>query len=216
MSAISPGIRLLIVDDHTIIRKGIKALFEGQEDIIIIGEAANGIEAVELYQELQPDVVLMDLVMPKKSGVEAIREIKGLFPEARILVLTSFDDDERVFPAIKAGAQGYLLKDSQPQELIQGIINVYQGQSSLDPAIALKVIQEISRPVSATTGLEPLTDREAEVLALISQGISNPDISQKLNISGRTVGTHVSNILRKLHLTNRTQAALHVLNKGKS
>lgn len=208
-------IRLLIADDHLIIRQGIRSLFEEREDIRIIGEAENGLEAVQKYQDLQPDVILMDLVMPKMDGIEAIRNIREQFPTARILVLTSFDDDDRVFPAIKAGAQGYLLKDTKPHELIQGILDVYNGQSSLDPSIAMKVIQELSQPNDSVPETETLTEREHEVLSLISQGYSNPEISQIMVISNRTVGTHVSNILRKLHLSNRTQAALHVMKNKK-
>jgi NarL family two-component system response regulator LiaR len=209
-------IRLLIADDHLIIRQGIRSLFMDREDILIIGEAENGQDAVQKFQELKPDVILMDLVMPKMDGIEAIRIIKQQFPCAKILVLTSFDDDDRVFPAIKAGAQGYLLKDTSPQDLIQGIKDVFQGQSSLDPSIALKVIQELSQTGSSLPAKELLTDRETEVLSLLSQGYSNPEISQMMFISNRTVGTHVSNILRKLHLNNRTQAALHALKTKKN
>ena len=163
-------IHLLIADDHLIIRQGIRSLFEGRDDIIFVGEAENGMDAVQKYRDLQPDVVLMDLVMPKMDGIEAIRTIRDQFPAARILVLTSFDDDERVFPAIKAGAQGYLLKDTRPHELIQGILDVYHGQSSLDPTIAMKVIQELSQSNESEEKTEVLTDREIDVLSLISQG----------------------------------------------
>lgn len=207
-------IRILVVDDHAIVRKGICALMESRPEIRVIGEASNGEEAVLKARELKPDVILMDLVMPQKGGVEAIAEIKRENPGARILVLTSFDEDDKVFPAIKAGALGYLLKDSSPQDLLRAINDVYQGKSSLHPTIALKLIHEINRPSELPPTDEPLTTRELEILTLVAQGFSNQEIAQKLFVSDRTVGTHVSNILSKLHLANRTQAALYALRTG--
>ncbi len=204
-------IRILVVDDHAIVRKGICALMESRPEIRVIGEASNGEEAVLKARELKPDVILMDLVMPQKGGVEAIAEIKRENPGARILVLTSFDEDDKVFPAIKAGALGYLLKDSSPQDLLRAINDVYQGKSSLHPTIALKLIHEINRPSELPPTDEPLTTRELEILTLVAQGFSNQEIAQKLFVSDRTVGTHVSNILSKLHLANRTQAALYAM-----
>jgi NarL family two-component system response regulator LiaR len=159
-------------------------------------------------------VILLDMVMPRQDGLGAIGEIKGDDPEARILVLTSFDDDDRVFSAIKAGALGYLLKDSSPQQLIQAIHDVYNGRSSLHPTIALKVIRELNQPSDLPPTEEPLTERELETLRLIAQGLTNQEIAEQLTISERTVGKHVSNILDKLHLANRTQAALYALRRG--
>ena len=152
--------------------------------------------------------------MPRKSGIEAIEEIKAENPNARILVLTSFSDDDKVFAAIKAGALGYLLKETSSQDLLQAIVDVHHGESSLHPAIARKLIRELNRPTSLPPSEEPLTEREAEVLVLVARGLSNQDIADKLIISERTVRTHVSNILSKLHLANRTQAALYALKEG--
>lgn len=207
-------IRVLIADDHTVVRGGLSALLEDVDGIDVIGEAADGIEAVLKTRSMKPDVVLMDLMMPRKTGIEAIEEIKHENPNARILVLTSYSDDDKVFAAIKAGALGYLLKETSTQDLLQAIRDVYHGESSLHPAIARKLIRELNRPTSLPPSDEPLTDREAEVLVLVAQGLSNQDIANKLVISERTVRTHVSNILSKLHLANRTQAALYALKEG--
>ena len=207
-------IRLLIADDHPIVRKGLRALLEDQPDIKVVGEAADGNEAVEQAREFGPDVILLDLMMPGKDGLSAIGEIKREQPNARILVLTSYFEDEQVFPAIKAGALGYLLKDSSPQELLQAIRDIARGQSALHPAIALKVIRELNHPADLPATTDPLTARELEVLTLLGQGMSNAEIAVRLTISERTVGTHISNILSKLHLASRTQAALYALKQG--
>ena len=211
----SQNIRILITDDHAVVREGLRLLINTEPGMVVVGQAADGVEAVEMARSLQPDVILLDLMMPRKDGIAAIGEIKEENPKARILVLTSFAEDDKVFPAIKAGAQGYLLKDSSPQELLQAIRETYAGESSLHPAIARKLIREINRP---TTDLppsqEPLTEREMEVLKYVAQGLSNQSIADKLVISERTVRTHVGNILTKLHLANRTQAALYALKKG--
>jgi NarL family two-component system response regulator LiaR len=185
-----------------------------EPDIEVVGEAENGREAVAEVERLQPDVILMDLVMPEVDGIEAIRRITARQPEARILVLTSFAADDKVFPAIKAGALGYLLKDSGPEELVQAIHQVYHGESSLHPTIARKLLQELSRPSERAPTLEPLTEREVEVLRLVARGQSNQEIADQLVISEATVRTHVSNILSKLHLASRTQAALYALREG--
>ena len=207
-------IRVLVADDHAIVRKGIRALLATEADIEVVGEAADGKEAVEKAERLHPDVILMDLVMPGMDGIEATRRITTRQPEIRILVLTSFAEDEKVFPALKAGALGYLLKDAGPEELVQAIRQVYCGESSLHPAIARKVLQELSRPPERPLTPEPLTERELEVLRLIAKGKSNREIAEELVISEATVRTHVSNILGKLQLASRTQAALYALREG--
>jgi NarL family two-component system response regulator LiaR len=207
-------IRVLIADDHHVVRGGIRALLETEEDIDVIDEAADGVETVLKTRLLNPDVILMDLMMPRKTGIEAIEEIKQEDPDARILVLTSYSDDEKVFAAIKAGALGYLLKETSTKDLLQAIHDVYRGESSLHPAIARKLIRELNRPSNLPPADEPLTEREIEVLIFVARGYSNQDIANALFISERTVRTHVSNILSKLHLANRTQAALYALKEG--
>ncbi len=207
-------IRVLHADDHAIVREGVRALLLTEPNMELVASAVDGNEAIQLALTLQPDVIVMDLQMPRKGGIEAIQDIKAALPEARILVVTSFAEDEKVFPAIKAGALGYLLKDSAPQDLLQAIHDVYAGRLSLHPAIASKVVQELQRPANQPTAAEPLTARELEILKLVAQGLTNQDIAEKLTVSERTVRTHVSNILSKLHLANRTQAALYALREG--
>ena len=207
-------IRILIVDDHDIVREGQRALIETEPGMELVGEAKDGIEAVELAKRFQPDVILMDLHMPKKDGVEAITEIKGENPESRILVLTSFNEDEKVYAAIKAGAMGYLLKDSSPQKILKSIRKVYQGETSIGPRIAQKLMREIQRTSDSPPTEEPLTTREMEVIKLIAKGLSNQEIAEKLVISERTARTHITHILGKLHLANRTQAAIYALREG--
>jgi two-component system, NarL family, response regulator LiaR len=208
------SIKVLIVDDHAIVRKGIRALLTTEPNIQVLGEAKDGREAITEVERLRPDVILMDLVMPEMDGIEAIRQITSRQPGSRILVLTSFATDEKVFPAIKAGALGYLLKDSNPEELVQAIHQVHRGESSLHPTIARKLLQELARPPQRPPTSEPLTDREMSVLRLIAHGLSNQEIADQLTISEATVRTHVSNILGKLHLASRTQAALYALREG--
>lgn len=207
-------IRVLIVDDHEIVRKGIRALLASKRDIQVIGEASNGAEAVIQAQTLHPDVVLMDLVMPKRDGIQATGEITATLTGTRVLVLTSFAADEQVFPAIKAGALGYLLKDSGPQELVEAIRKVYRGEPSLDASVARKVLAEMSNPPQKPLTPNPLTARELVILRLIAKGQSNKEIAGHLVVAEETVHTHVSNILSKLHLASRTQAALYALKEG--
>jgi NarL family two-component system response regulator LiaR len=209
-----PTIRVLVVDDHAIIRKGIKAVLDLVPDIDLVGEAENGALAVKLDQELTPDVVLMDLMMPEMDGITAIKEIKKQRPSARILVLTNFAGEEMIFPAIKAGAVGYHLKDSSPETLIEAIRQVSQGVASLHPSIAKKVLDELHNAGKQRLSEDPLTQREMEVLRRLAQGFENKEIADQLVISEATVRTHVSNILGKLHLASRTQAALYALREG--
>jgi NarL family two-component system response regulator LiaR len=207
-------IRILIADDHAIVRKGLRTLIAGEPDMELAGEAADGIEAVRQARLLQPDIILLDMVMPRQSGLEAIGQIKADNPQARVLILTSFAEDDQVFPAIKAGALGYLLKDSTPEQLVQAIHDVHRGESSLHPTIALKLIRELDRPPDLPPTKEPLTEREVEVLKLVARGLTNQEIAEMLVISERTVGNHIGNMLEKLHLANRTQAALYALRQG--
>jgi NarL family two-component system response regulator LiaR len=204
----------MIVDDHTIVRKGIKALLAETNDIQVVGEAENGLDAVKLSKQIEPDIILMDLLMPKMDGIEATRQITTQQPKVHVLVLTSFVGDDKVFPAIKAGALGYLLKDSEPTELIRSIYKVYRGEPSLHPIIARKMMKEILEPAPIKLTPEPLTSRELEVLELLAKGLSNDEIAEKLVISEVTVRTHISHLLGKLHLANRVQATLYALREG--
>ena len=206
-------IKVLIVDDHAIVRKGIIALLETEKDIQVVGEASDGSQAITMADQLKPDMIIMDLVMPGVNGIDAIRQITTQDQAAKILVLTSFATDDKVFPALKAGALGYLLKDSNPQELLDAIRQVSKGESWLHPSVAKKVLKELTH-TSAPSNLEELTERETEVLKLVAQGMSNREIADQLVISEATVRTHVSSLLAKLHLASRTQAALFALREG--
>ena len=207
-------IRVLIADDHAIVRKGIRALLSETSGFEVVAEAVDGQEAVERASVTHPDVVLMDLVMPLMDGIEATREITRRQPDVRVLVLTSFAADAKVFPAIKAGASGYLLKDSSPDDLIRAIRQVHRGEPSLHPTIARKLLQEVAHPAERLPAPEPLTPREMAVLRLIAQGLSNQDIADQISVSEPTVRAHVSRILGKLHLASRTQAALYAVREG--
>ena len=207
-------IRVMIVDDHAIVRKGIRALLTESGGFEIVAEAANGEEAVQRAAETQPDVILMDLLMPGMDGIEATRQIAGRQPQTRILVLTSFAADNKLFPAIKAGALGYLLKDSSPEELVRAIRMVHRGEPALHPTIARKLLQEVAHPAGLEPAPEVLTARELAVLRLIAQGLSNQEIASELSVSEATVRAHVSRILGKLHLASRTQAALYAVREG--
>ena len=207
-------IRVYVTDDHHIVRRGIKQLLETEAGIEVIGEATNGREAVTDMDKLKPDIVLMDLVMPVMDGIEAIRQIKAGHPSIQILVLTSFATDDKVFPAIKAGALGYLIKDTGPEELVQAIRQVHQGQLTLHPGIAQKLLKELALTSEQSPSPDPLTEREVDVLKLIARGLSNQEIADTLVVSIATVYTHVSKILDKLHLASRTQAALYALREG--
>jgi NarL family two-component system response regulator LiaR len=217
-SAVQPAtrdtIRVLVADDHAIVRKGICALLATEPGIEVVAEAEDGREALAKAESVQPDVILMDLVMPCMDGLEATRRITALQPQVRVLVLTSFAGDDKVFPAIKAGALGYLLKDSGPEDLVRAIQQVHQGESSLHPSIARKLLRELSDASARGPGTDPLTEREVEVLQLVARGQSNREIAAQLAISEATVRTHVSKILTKLNLCSRTQAALYALREG--
>jgi NarL family two-component system response regulator LiaR len=208
-------IEVLIVDDHPVVRQGLRTLLELEEDIEVVGEAEDGLQAIDKVEELVPDVVLIDLVMPRLDGVTATRKIRELSPQTGVLVLTNYADDEQVFGAMKAGAIGYLLKDVQPADLIQAIRRVYYGEVSLSPLIAKKLVGEFTRPKSSEPALEAeLTPKEREVLGLLAQGKSNKEIAHSLFITEKMVKTHVSNILDKLYLQNRTEAALYAMQHG--
>lgn len=211
------SIRLLIVDDQAIVRKGTIALLAQVAGITVVGEAANGNAAIDQAAILKPDVILMDLVMPKVDGITAIQQISASQPTIRILALTSFATDDKVFPAIKAGALGYLLKDAEPEELVAAIRQVYRGEPSLPPAIARKLLREIRQPqLQQQMTPDPLTERELEVLSLVAKGLDNGAIATHLTVTEVTVRTHISHILDKLHLANRVQATLYALRTGLS
>ena len=210
------GIRVLIVDDHAVVREGLSALIEGQPDLILVGEAADGVEAVEKTNQLKPDVVVMDLVMPRMNGIEAIQKIKEENPQIPVLVLSTFADEDRVFPAIKAGAFGYILKDASPDELVDAIRKTYHGEAVLHSSITRMLILGLKENRNKEKSQPPstLTAREVEVLVLVAQGLTNQEIATRLNVSETTVRFHVSNILAKLKLANRTQAVLYALKEG--
>ena len=205
-------LRILIADDHAIVREGLEAILSTQPDLDLVGTATNGLEAVSLSKELHPDVILIDLVMPQMDGLAAIKSIRADDPQARILVLTSFADDERIFPAIKAGAMGYLLKDTLPHDLLQAIRDVSDGKVSLHPEIARRMVREINQP--AERAINTLTEREQETLCLIAKGLSNQEIAAAMGIHENTVAKYVSALLGKLGLASRTQAALYAVRNG--
>jgi NarL family two-component system response regulator LiaR len=207
----SDNIRVLLADDHAVVREGLRTLIGTEPGMEVVGEAADGDEAVRQTRTLHPDVILLDMVMPRKDGLEVINEIMQEDSSARILVLTSFSHDDKVFPAIKSGALGYLLKNASPQTLLDAIRDVYRGQPTMSPDIAGKLMRELQHSSHLPPTEEPLTEREMDVLRLVAQGLTNQDIAKALVIGVGTVRTHVSNILAKLHLANRTQAALYAL-----
>ena len=211
-------IKLLIVDDHAVVRQGLRGFLELTEEFEVVAEGANGLEAVTLAQELQPDVVLMDLIMPEMDGIEATRRIKLANPDMKVLILSSFGDENNVLPAIQAGALGYILKDIDPEELADAIRKTAQGKTQLDPEIANLLISHMQNDSKddkqANQKLSELTSREVEVLIQIGRGLSNKEIASELSISQMTVKTHVSNLLSKLHLADRTQAAIFSIRQG--
>jgi NarL family two-component system response regulator LiaR len=206
-------IKVLIVDDHQVVRQGLRTFLELHDDVTVIGEADDGIEAVEMVSQLQPDVVLMDLVMPNMDGITATQKIHALGLPTKIIALTSFSEDDKVFPAIQAGAASYLLKDVSPDDLVDAIRAVHHGEARLHPDIARKLMEQVSqmRNLPPETPVEELTEREREVIRLVAMGRNNREIAQELFISEKTVKTHISNILGKLNLDHRTQLAIYAI-----
>ena len=202
-------IRVLIADDHPVVRQGLRGFLETYADIQVVAEAKNGAEAVTLAREHVPDVILMDLLMPEMDGVKAIDQIMSFSPTTHIVVLTSYTEDEYLFPAMRAGAQGYLLKDTEPEDLIRAIHAAVRGHATLHPSVAARLVQEAEQ--SSDDSLADLSERELEVLRLVARGMSNREIAEQLVIAEGTVKSHVSNILSKLQLAHRTQAALYAL-----
>jgi two-component system, NarL family, response regulator LiaR len=208
------AIRILVADDESVVRDGVVAILSFQPDIKVVGEAENGEEAIEIARQTKPDVILLDMQMPKVSGLEAIPKLKEVSPISRILVLTSFAESDVVYQSIRAGALGFLLKDARRGQLLQAIRDVANGLASIQPTIAMRVIHEIEHPAELMYTADPLTPRENEVLRLIARGLSNHEIASIMVVHERTVAKYVSSILEKLHLANRTQAALYAVNKG--
>ena len=214
-------IRVLLVDDHAVVRQGLRLFIEMQEDMQVVGEGGSGLDAVQLAAQLNPDVILLDLSMPHMDGVEATQKILAQNSQVKVLILTSFGEDDKVFPAIRAGAHGYLLKDIQPRQLVQALRETAQGKAQLHPDIARRLMTAVSetaarpeKPVALPAALQALTEREREVLVEIARGLTNREIAEKMVISEKTVKTHVSNLLDKLGLEDRTRAAIWALKHG--
>jgi two-component system, NarL family, response regulator LiaR len=206
-------IRVLVVDDHAVVREGLRTFLGLQDGLEVVGEAADGEEAVRVAEHVRPDVVLMDLVMPRRDGVGAMRELRRRLPRTRVIVLTSFTDDERLLPAIQAGAAGYLLKNAEPSELARAVRLAHAGEALLDPSVAARLVDALADPPGAPPA-ERLTSREREVLALLARGMSNKRIALELGVAEKTVKTHVGHVLAKLGVSDRTQAAVHALRTG--
>ncbi len=209
-------IRVVLADDHAVVRKGIREFLEETSDIRVVAEAANGAEAVALVAEHAPDVAVLDVQMPGLTGIEATRRIKAEFPAVRVLILTAYDDDPYIFALLQAGASGYVLKTADSGELVNAVRAVFRGESALDPAVAQKVVQQLTsgRPLGAQAAAEPLTEREIEVLHLAAKGLTNKAIGQALAISDRTVQGHLANIYGKLGAGSRTEAVTEALKQG--
>jgi two-component system, NarL family, response regulator LiaR len=209
-------IRVLIVDDHQMVRQGLRTFLELQEDILVLGEASDGQAAVDMVRQLAPDVVLMDLVMPRLDGIAATRQVKLAAPQVKVIALTSFTEDDKVFPAIQAGASSYLLKDVSPDELVEAVRAAYQGEARLHPQITRKLMEQVAQQPAASPAIpvDDLTEREYDVVRLVARGRSNQEIAHELFISEKTVKTHISHILSKLNLQDRTQLAIYAIRKG--
>jgi DNA-binding NarL/FixJ family response regulator len=212
----TPPIRVVLADDHAVVRKGIREFLEEGGDIRVVAEAADGEQAVILVAEHQPDVAVLDIQMPGVTGIEATRRIKAEHPDVRVLVLTAYDDDPYIFALLQAGASGYVLKTAGSTDLVHAVQAVHRGESALDPAVAQKVVQQLTsgRPLSAQTQVEALTDREVEVLRLAAKGQTNKAIGRELGISDRTVQGHLANIYGKLSVSSRTEAVTEALRHG--
>jgi DNA-binding NarL/FixJ family response regulator len=208
------AIKILIVDDHPVVREGIGAMLKREPDFKIVGEAANGVEAVEKARELSPDVILMDLRMPEMDGVEAITKIKEERPETKFIILTTYSDDEYIFKGIAAGARAYLLKDAPRDELFKAIRAVYRGESLIQPVVASRVLDKLAELSKRNPSAETLSDREIEVLRLMAKGVSNSNIAEQLSITQSTVKTHITSIFQKLNVTTRTEAVTTALRRG--
>ena len=213
-TAAKKKIRVLVVENENVVRDGIVTLLRLHNDIEVVGEAADGIEAVLEAERTKPDVILLDMHMPRQDGLATIPKLKEILPDIHILVLTGFSEADQAYQAIKAGALGYLLKDSTRVQLLQSIREVAVGQASIQPSIAMKVIHDIENPTVPAFTADPLTERELETLRLIAQGMSNKEIAAALFVHERTVAKHVSSVLRKLQLASRTQAALYAIHEG--
>jgi two-component system, NarL family, response regulator LiaR len=210
---IAEAIRVLLVDDHKVVREGLRAFLELQEGIEVAGEATDGEEAIEAAIRLRPDVILMDLVMPKLDGVAAMRSLRQRVPDARVIVLTSFLDDDKLLPALRSGAAGYLLKNTEPQELARAVRAAHAGEALLDPVVAARLVETLAAD-GEEDPLDRLTPREREVLVLIARGFPNKRIARELDVSEKTVKTHVGHVLAKLGVTDRTQAAIFAVRAG--
>ena len=210
----SAKITVLLVDDHAIVRAGVRAYLNAQPDLEVVGEAASGVEALQIVAELAPDVALMDLVMPEMDGVEATWRLRRVSPRTQVVVLTSFHEDEQIFPAIKAGALSYLLKDIDPQDLAEAIRAAARGEAVLHPGVAARIVRELRDGSDRSNPYAELSGREQEVLRLVAEGLNNAEIAERLVLSEKTVKAHVSNILSKLHLADRTQAAVFAWRQG--
>ena len=207
-------IRILVVEDQNVVREGLVAILNFQTDIEVVGEAEDGIRAVEVAKKTRPDVILLDMVMPRQDGLTTIPKLKLAVPDSKILVLSSFAESDKVFQAIKAGAMGYMLKDSTRVQVLQAIRDIASGEAQLQPSMAMKVIHEFNRPSEGSVMNQSLTRRELEALQLIARGFSNQEIATALVVHERTIAKYVSNILYKLHVSNRTQAALYAIREG--
>lgn len=208
------SIKIVIADDHPIVREGLATVLSMEEDLEVVGQAANGVEAVSLARDLRPDVILMDLQMPEMDGVQAIREIKAQSPEIGIIILTTYDTDEYIFSGIEAGTRGYLLKDSSPAEVIEAIRTVHKGYSLIQPRVATRVLDRVSQQAHGTAPEQVLSARETEVVQLISTGAANKEIAAQLLIGESTVKTHVIHILNKLGVKGRTEAVVEAARRG--
>lgn len=208
------AIRILIADDHPIVRCGLRALITGESDMELVGEAANGMEAVLKARALTPSVIVLDLDMPRLDGLGALRQIIHEQPKAHVLLLSGLPADDQLIAALQAGALGYLRKEASPTQIIDAIRDVHHGRSPLDPTVATQLLHRFNRPASLISGHQILTKSELAVLKYVAQGLSNQEIAATLSMSERTVGNHISNILSKLHLNNRTQVALYALRHG--